>query len=601
MRFPSLVFPCLLLAVAMPGRAAVAPPPHPRLLAAAEDFERIRGSVTQEGPLRDAFLVLQASAEREHAEPPVGRVVIGRRMLDTSRTALRRILNFALLHRLTEDPRWAARAEREMLALAAFSDWNPSHFLDVAEAAAAVAIGYDWTYDALSPEVRRTLREALVKHALLPGDNEALWWRKGVNNWRQVCEAGLALAALVVVEDEPELAARAIGRAHRNVPRIFATYEPAGSYVEGPMYWDYGTSYHVMLIEALRTATGSSGELARNDAFLQSAAVVNHLTAPSGDFYNFGDCQPRRGFLPAMYWFARETGDPSVAAHEPARLAGMRDRLSKRPDQAGLPGRFLALALLWMPAGPAPRVVAPAASWATEGANPVAIFRRGEGREALYAGMKGGRARISHGHMDAGGFVLELGGVRWATDPGMPVYHDLEQAGVQLFGKDRWSVYVLGPHGHSIPLIDDLPPDDEATATLRHFSAEARSATFDLTPLYAGRATRLHRELRIDSTDTVVVRDVVEGVAPGSRYRFSWMTRAAAEADAAGVTLRHRGRTLRIDFAADVPFEVFDEDVSRPPAAHDAPQPGLRRVGLVFIATGPAHAVSATARLIDRP
>jgi hypothetical protein len=37
-----------------------------------------------------------------------------------------------------------------MLAAAAFSDWNPSHFLDVAEMTAALAIGYDWLYEEVS-------------------------------------------------------------------------------------------------------------------------------------------------------------------------------------------------------------------------------------------------------------------------------------------------------------------------------------------------------------------------------------------------------------------------------------------------------------------
>jgi len=595
---------CLMLATPAIAQAdevfaTPEPPPHPRLLATAADFERIRSTITQPGPLRDAFALLLATGEREYAEPPFEREVVGRRMLAVSRNALRRILNFSLLHRLTDDPRWAARAEREMLALAAFTDWNPSHFLDTAEAATAVAIGYDWTHDALSPEARHAIRDALVRHALRPGDADDLWWRKRgtANNWLQVCEAGLALAGLAIAEDEPALAARAVARARHNVPAIFATYEPAGSYVEGPMYWDYGTTYHVLLIEALRTATGSAGDLAAHEPFLQSAAAVNHLTAPSGDFYNFGDCVPRRLFMPAMYWFARETHRPDLVATEHTTLAALPDDGLVRSDNTPFPPRFLAVALLWMPPGPAPTPAPPQAAWSTAGPNPLAVFRAGEGRDALYVAMKGGRARNSHGHMDAGSFILELGGVRWAVDSGMPSYHELERQGVALFGKDRWSVYVLGPHSHSVPLIDDRLPDELATATLLAFDAEARSATFDLGPLYPGQVRQLHRKIRIESPDTISIGDIVTGAAPGARYRFSWMTRAKVETDATGATLRQNGQTLRLDFTADAPFEIVNDDASRPPAAHDAPQPGLRRVSALFTVQNPAHFIEVRASL----
>lgn len=589
----TFAMPLLHAAASEPSPSAAVPPPHPRLLATAADFERIRDSVTRPGPLRDAFALLLETGEREYAEPPFPREVIGRRMLATSRNSLRRILNFSLLHHLTRDPRWAPRAEREMLSLAAFTDWNPSHFLDTAEAAAAVAIGYDWIYDTLSPDTRRILREALVKHALVPGENDQLWWRGRVNNWRQVCESGLTLAALAIAEDEPDHAARAVARAHRNLPAIFETYEPAGSYVEGPMYWDYGTTYHVLLIEALRTATGSSGTLAANPAFLQSAAVVNLLTAPSGEFFNFGDCTAQRRFMPVMYWFARETRRPDLVATEHAGLRTLPNDSIVRSDNAPLPGRFHALALLWMPAGPAAAPVAPPSAWKTDGPNPLAIFRSG----SLYAAIKGGCPRSSHGHMDAGGFVLELDGVRWAVDLGMPSYHDLERQGVRLFGKDRWSVYALGPHSHSIPLIDDRMPEENATATLHDFDASTRTATVDLGPLYATQVKSLHRRLGIPSPTSISLRDTVAGAASGARYRFSWMTRAAVKADATGATLTQNGKTLRLDVAVDAPFAIVDEDASHPPATYDAPQPGLRRISVVFTITKPEHTLAVTARL----
>jgi hypothetical protein len=590
----------LLIACTVSYAATPAPtpylPPHPRLLATPADFARIRAAVAQPGPMHDVFELVRETADREYEELPLQRVLVGRRMLDVSRNAVRRIWNYAFLYQVTGDITWANRGEEEMLALAKFSDWNPSHFLDTAEAAAAVAIGYDWLFDTLSPHSRGILREALVKKALLPGSSDNVSWRRGNTNWRQVCESGLALAALSIASYDPPLAWATIERAKRNVPLIFTNYEPAGSYIEGPSYWEYGTTYHVLLIEALRTATGSAGALAKNAAFLKSGSVIDLLTAPSGGFFNYGDCHTTRSFMPAIYWFARETRQPGLAANELARMLK-----AARPGAGGepapFPNRFLILALLWMTANPPPAPDALPSNWSTQGPNPVALFRQGVGREALYAGIKGGRARLSHSHMDAGSFILEVGGVRWTEDLGMPVYEDVEKAGYDLFGRDRWRVYATGPNSHSIPLINDVQPKDQTTATLASFTPENQSAVIDLSPLYSDQAKRLRRSLRVSSPTSIVVRDTIDGGLPRAKYRFSWMTRAMVETNATGAVLRKGGRALRLEFSSDAPFVVVNEDASQPPAVCDAPRPGLRRVGVRFTLTKPVHTLDVRATL----
>ena len=108
------------------------------------------------------------NGSRVSTQPPPERVLIGPRLLAVSRTVLDRVLTLALLYRLDGDRRWVARAREELLAAAAFSDWNPDHFLDVAEMAHAFAIGYDWMYDALTPDDRTMIRRALVDKGLQP-------------------------------------------------------------------------------------------------------------------------------------------------------------------------------------------------------------------------------------------------------------------------------------------------------------------------------------------------------------------------------------------------------------------------------------------------
>ena len=63
--------------------------------------------------------------------PMPQRIVTGRRLLDVSRETLRRVLLLGYAYRMTGDSRYAQRAEQEFLTVSAFSDWNPSHYLDV--------------------------------------------------------------------------------------------------------------------------------------------------------------------------------------------------------------------------------------------------------------------------------------------------------------------------------------------------------------------------------------------------------------------------------------------------------------------------------------
>jgi hypothetical protein len=109
---------------------------------------------------------------------------------------LRRISTLALLYRLDGDARKLARARQEMLATAALQDWHPPHFLDVAELTNAMAIGYDWLFDDLSPQDRAAIRTAIVEKGLKAGRQafrEHAWWTDTENNWTIVCVPSVSL------------------------------------------------------------------------------------------------------------------------------------------------------------------------------------------------------------------------------------------------------------------------------------------------------------------------------------------------------------------------------------------------------------------------
>jgi len=208
---------------AAPDPLANLRPGHPRLLLTDAQLTAAVAAAKSD-PLRaslHARIVTVAEAELKSA--PVKHSLVGPRLLDKSRTALGRVLTCSLAFRLTGDERFFRRARKELLTIAAFPDWNPSHFLDVAEMSLAVAIGYDWLYTHLKPDERATLKAALLKLglSLAPDaynpagatDKRVTRWVTAHHNWNQVCNGGITTGALAIGDESPELAAEILSSA----------------------------------------------------------------------------------------------------------------------------------------------------------------------------------------------------------------------------------------------------------------------------------------------------------------------------------------------------------------------------------------------------
>ncbi|HYD83844.1 MAG TPA: heparinase, partial [Opitutus sp.] len=255
---------------------------HPRLLFNQAEFEAKRAAAEND-PLRaELHRQIVAAAEQQLSEPPIRYVLVGPRMLDQSRRALAHVTTSAMAYRLSGDARFAAHAKQVMLTAAAFPDWNPSHFLDVAEMATALGLGYDWLYDELSADERAAIKRALLDKALayvkpayarVDPTRISFPFVQGnlTNNWNQVCNGGFLVAALAIAEDEPELARAVIAGVRETLPHAMEAYRPDGAYPEGPVYWGYGTRYNVLILAALESALGNDFGLGEFPAFDRTA------------------------------------------------------------------------------------------------------------------------------------------------------------------------------------------------------------------------------------------------------------------------------------------------------------------------------------------
>ena len=557
-------------------------PDHPRLFAGRGDDAALRRKTESDPLLRRVAAHVVTIAEGMREVKPVERKKVGRRLLGVSRTCLKRVLYLSAAYRLTGDKKHAVRAQEEMLSGAKFTDWNPSHFLDVGEMTAALAIGYDWAYKDLEPEARVVIQKAIIEKGLRTSLKGG-WWVVSDNNWNQVCHGGLTLGALAVLEDEPDLAVKIVERAIMNVPKAMAEYAPDGAYPEGPGYWAYGTTYNVILISALESVLGTDFGLSESRGFLESSDYYLHASGPTGLFFNYSDCGSRGGVSPAMYWFAAKRKEPSILWREKQEIESF---LSKEHDPESGSSRMLPFLILWAGAlddTPMPKT----AHWKGDGKTPVAMHRSGwKTHEEIFVGVKGGSPGANHAHMDIGAFVMDAHGVRWAEDLGSQSYHGLESKGVQLWNmsqlSQRWSVFRLNNFSHNTLVVDGKKQRVKGHAPIIGFSGEAPMphTIVDLTSVYVGQLAAAKRGVGLCQDGAVLVQDEVETLDHKTTVRWGMVTRAEVRIEEERKALLRRDDQelwVSVRDPANAKLQLFETE--KPPGEHDAPNKGTRMIG----------------------
>ncbi|MBR5626817.1 MAG: hypothetical protein IKW74_04260 [Thermoguttaceae bacterium] len=152
--------------------------PSPRLLLTGDAIANIQKKTADDQRWQEYYEALKRRADQNFDQKPVERIVTGRRLLEISRIALERIFSWSFLYRFTNDEKYAKRVEKEALAIARFEDWNPSHFLDVAEMTTALAIGYDTCKENFSEDNRRIICQAIRDKGVLESLGKNHGWKK---------------------------------------------------------------------------------------------------------------------------------------------------------------------------------------------------------------------------------------------------------------------------------------------------------------------------------------------------------------------------------------------------------------------------------------
>ena len=554
--------------------------PHPRLLINKDDITAMRAFRDRSDNARYVNDMIVNEATRFLSTSSAVRKLEGRRLLQVSSEVLKRVFYLSYAYVMTDDVRYAERAEREMLAASEFVDWNPSHFLDVSEMTMALAIGYDWLYHYLSEESRNKIATAIYEKGLRPSENDKwAWFFKADHNWNQVCNAGMIYGALAIMDRSPEYCQKLIEKCLKSNPIAQICYEPDGGYPEGAGYWDYGTSFEVMLVAALQSALGTDAGIAAQESFMRTASYMTYMATPSGKSYNFADSGSAMSCISSKYWFARQLNDASIVAV---------DELFVK-NRKVLNVRLLPTYMVFGSALDFSKSQLPDNTWVNHGATPVFVYRSGwESSDDTYFAIKGGSASTNHAHMDVGSFIYERDGIRWAIDLGSHNYHVLEEAGLDHGNTKqesvRWQIFRTGPESHNILMFNGHLHNVKGLAEIiKTFDTPRRKgAVVNLTPAFEADAKEVIRTAELDKNDDLTITDhIVCGEEPAT---IEWRMATNAEAKILSpntIMLKQDGKTLYLKFKGKVKAEakIWPDHNYR---EYETVDKNLRRVGFVL-------------------
>lgn len=504
----------------------------------------------------------------------------GKRLLSVSREFFKRVTSLAYAYRMTGYSTYLSRALSEMRVVAGFQDWHPSHFLDVAEMSAGMAIAYNWLYKNMNEKDRTTFSTAIRKFALEPSDlttyNKSFLTK--VNNWNQVCNGGVTLGALAIDETASSATTmKYVNRAVESVKLAMNEYKPDGAYPEGYSYYQYGTFYNLLLIQALKDLKGTDYGLSAMPGFLQSGYATMCMVLNDLAPFNYSDCGSSSASLdPCMFWMAANSGDNS-----PMWL--MRKILSKSSKPSL--GTWGVLGIIWGASLKFDNVTQPARNFfvTREATNPIAVMRTGwDYKSGLSMAVKSGSVSVNHGHMDIGSFVFTEGETRWAIDLGSQDYSSLESKGVDLWnmkqGSQRWQVYRYNNYAHNTLTFNGALQQVSGRTT---FSETADDAAWmyvktDLSSIYADQVSAAVRTVGIKEGKYGVVRDEIKATADKRAVvRWTMMTKAVPEVlDGKTIRLTQDSKQLLVKVVSDVATTAAARDAV-PTHDYDAQNDGV--------------------------
>lgn len=121
--------------------------------------------------------------------------------LNQSRAVKKRVEQLILVYRVTDEAKYLAALRKEITDVAKWGNyWKSNQYIDTAEVAYAVSLGYSYLYGALTPAQRCVIENRLLYAVLLYGLDAFSSMNTTFGNFNQVGHSGAGIAALTLID-----------------------------------------------------------------------------------------------------------------------------------------------------------------------------------------------------------------------------------------------------------------------------------------------------------------------------------------------------------------------------------------------------------------
>ncbi len=553
-------------------------PNHPRLLATAEDFARIRNLMSYDENIQSWVSRLMKTADKyvtaapDEAEHTYAADAGGR--LANSWNIQSKATSMGMAYQLTGDKKYIDAiwyTLEDLCDKSKWEHWHPGHFLNAADVIWGVAIAYDWMYDGWSDSQRAIIEEALfdcgVEDSITAyhGASDYLsppmgqfhrsgWWSQG-NNWNAVCNSGVMAAGIAMATHEKygKYAIQCVDYALNAMEIGLRCYAPDGGYEEGVGYWSYGTNHAIMLMEALNKATGTNYGLSDAPGFSVTYVTPLYMESKQGSF-NYSDTTVSRTDTASLFWFGKEYCN--------AQVNGIRFNEISTAEKASSYKD-----ILWYNPENIDKNASLVLDYKFFGTDTFTMRSSWTDANQLFGGIHGGSNTTNHCNIDSGVFILDSLNTRWFIDLGSDNYNLPNYWSTGAGGK-RWKYYTQRAEGHNCFVINPNEKEDQVIDSVCHITelvSKPRGAygKVDLTPAYATDVTKATRGMMFTANrKAAIVQDEITMKAPSE---FWWFAHTKAEievaADGRSAILTQGSKKLHAAIVSDNPnfkFTVMD-------------------------------------------
>ncbi len=376
-----------------------------RLLASFEELMQLRRDAKQDAALAGYVNLLKeqyGTKSERFAADPLGEGDGADALTDAADA----IIAFSMLYRVTGDKQYGERAAHECEALVALSAWSAHGAEVLGRLTLAVSLCYDWCHHVWSEARKATVERGVLRNAMRVGLDIYLgkgkMWRAGSVTCA-VANAGMLAASLTFSDIYPQTSYRLLDRILRNAEPCMASYAPDGGNAESLRAWEKTTWAMTLFVAMLEKACGSDYGFATAPGFADTMYFAVHAETANGA-WNYHDCEAFSVDTAMAFRFARTQNDGVIAwIRRQALLSGRKpispfDILFYVPvDDTMTP--HLPLDAVYRRAG-------------------LAMMRDGWNADSTVVGLHGGKNHELRGDLDAGGVMLEMGGVRFFSETG---------------------------------------------------------------------------------------------------------------------------------------------------------------------------------------